>query len=851
MKIYELAKELNQESRHVVEVVQRLGINIKNPTSLIGSEEARIVREYYKKQGTPTTKRVVTRTESKGVVTTEKRVGRTVIRRRSRAAPARPEPEVAAPEVEEASEMAPEAVEAKAPAPEKKTTKKTPKKAAKTAEPIEEVTPEAPVQEAAEPEAPVEAPKKKWAFPSIIKKVSTEKHLGDTIGPKQPKREIKPKTGEGTEDGLGPKRVKEINVVAAPVEAKDTGKRRALQRQAGVFRSADFLKRELVRNSRKKKAVMNRPAMKTLITTPSARKRVVEMAETITPEEFAKAMGLKAKQVFSKLKDFGVEVEPGQGIDHETASVVATDFGFTIKQNVAREEDFIPTAAAATENAPSRAPVVTIMGHVDHGKTSLLDKIRKTKVAEGEAGGITQHIGAYTVKLPKGDITFIDTPGHEAFTAMRARGAKATDIVILVVSATEGVMPQTVESINHAKAAGVPLIVAVNKVDLPDANPDKTRQTMANYDLAPEEWGGDTIYVNVSAKTGAGIDKLLESVLLHAELLELKAERKGPARGVVLESRMEKGRGAVATLLVQAGELSPGDLLVSGTTVGKVRALNDFQGKRAKSAFPSEAVEIIGLPEVIQAGESFYVMADEKSARQLIATRAAAAAQAAESKPKLTLEEMLAASGDTKKELLVVLKSDVQGSIEAVKEALSKFPQEKVTIKYLHAAVGGITESDVMLASASQGVIFGFNVVPDAKAKKLAEQEKVEIRSYRIIYELVDEVKKFMEGLVDKSVVEKAIGRAEVRDVFTIPKIGAVAGSSIADGKITRGCFVRLLRDSRVVYEGRVASLRRFKEDVKEVTQGHECGIGLENFNDIKVGDQLEAFEKQEIAGTL
>ncbi|MEZ4751870.1 MAG: translation initiation factor IF-2 [Bdellovibrionota bacterium] len=571
----------------------------------------------------------------------------------------------------------------------------------------------------------------------------------------------------------------------------------------------------------------------------------------MTPEDFAKSMGLKAKQVLGKLKDFGVEVESGQGIDHETASVIATDFGFTIKQNVVREEDFIPVAASSTENAPGRAPVVTIMGHVDHGKTSLLDKIRKTKVAEGEAGGITQHIGAYTVKLSKGDITFIDTPGHEAFTAMRARGAKATDIVILVVSATEGVMPQTVESINHAKAAGVPLIVAVNKVDLPEANPDKTRQTMANYDLAPEEWGGDTIYVNVSAKTGAGIDKLLESVLLHAELLELKAERKGPARGVVLESRMEKGRGAVATLLVQSGELSPGDLIVSGTTVGKVRALNDFQGKRAKSALPSDAVEIIGLPEVIAAGEAFYVMADEKSARQLISTRAAAAAQAAESKPKLTLEEMLAATGDTKKELLVVLKSDVQGSIEAVKESLSKFPQEKVTIKYLHAAVGGITESDVMLASASQGVIFGFNVVPDAKAKKLAEQEKVEIRSYRIIYELVDEVKKFMEGLVDKSVVEKSIGRAEVRDVFTIPKIGAVAGSSIVDGKITRGCYARLLRDSRVVYEGRVASLRRFKEDVKEVTQGHECGIGLENFNDIKVGDQLEAFEKQEIAGTL
>ena len=625
-----------------------------------------------------------------------------------------------------------------------------------------------------------------------------------------------------------------------------------MERQTGAFKSSDYLKRELVHATKKKKTVINRPAMKTNITTPAEHKRVVEMADSITVSDLSLQMGVKATAVITKLIAMGVTASMNDKVDHDTATLVAQEFKFEVKKKVFKEEDFLPTVDLSPEKLKARAPVVTIMGHVDHGKTSLLDAIRKTKVAAGEAGGITQHVGAYTVKLPKGQITFIDTPGHEAFTAMRARGAKVTDIVIVVVSSTDGVMPQTMESIAHAKAGSVPIIVAVTKIDLPDGNPERIKQTLAGQGLNPEEWGGDTIYVPVSAKTGKGLDQLLESILLQAEIMELKANYEVPARGAVIESNLDKFKGPVATVLVQQGTLRTGDVVVCGAAFGKIRAMTNSLGERVKEAYPSDPVEILGLAEVPNVGDEVATLPDEKMGRDLILQRQEVLRQkAVEAKPKLTIEQMMAIPSSGDRELRIILRSDVQGSTEALKEALLKFPQDKVRLKVLHAGTGGITESDVMLASASRVVILGFNIRPDVKVQRLAEAEGIEMRTYTIIYDLLDSVKKFLEGLLEAEHKEKVIGRAEVRNVFNIPKIGTIAGSAVIDGKVQRGCYLRLLRDSRVVYEGKISSLRRFKEDVKEVASGFECGIGLENFSDLKTGDQFEAYIKEEVKVSL
>lgn len=873
LKVYELAKELSVDAQTLVEVIQRLGIDIKNTMSVLGTEEVRSVRDHYRKQralGKAVAQAQASSAASKPAMT-EKRVGATVIRRRAKPSKAgEPEPtEVAPEEILEApaaeepileETMAPVEAEAMEPA--------------EVIEAPEEVV-EAPVAEATEapapeptvgkaPPAPVAPPPvKRRAYPSIIKKVGTEQYLGEKVGPKPIPRKpdekpaVKPAatgaaaTAAGTDKpGLGGlKRVKEVEL-ATTEAARDASKRRLNERQSTVFKSADYLKRELVHSTKKKKAAMSRPVMKTQITKPADHKRVVEMAEKITVAEFAKQMGVKGSAVISKLMNLGASATLNENIDFDTVSLIAPEFGFEVKQTVFREEKFIPQVDLAPEKLKSRPPVVTIMGHVDHGKTSLLDAIRKTTVAAGEAGGITQHIGAYTVKTPKGKIAFLDTPGHEAFTAMRARGAKVTDIVILVVSASDGVMPQTLESVAHAKAAGVPIIVAVNKIDLPDANPDRVKQTLAGHELNPEEWGGDTIYQGVSAKTGANLDKLLDSVLLQAELLELKSNYEAPARGTVIESRLDKNRGAVATVLVQQGTLRAGDVAVCGTSVGKVRAMTGSAGERLTEAEPGDPVEVLGLPEVPNVGDEFYVVEDEKSAKAIASGRGdVARAKAGASRPKLSLDELMATPvGD---ELRIILKGDVQGSVEALKEALYKFPQDKVRLKIIHSGTGGITESDVHLATASDAVIVGFNIRPEVKSQKLAEAEGVKIRTYTIIYDLLEDAKKMLEGLIESDIKEKVIGRAEVRNVFHIPKVGAIAGSSVIDGKVIRGCFLRLLRDSKVVYEGKISSLKRFKDDVKEVQQGFECGIGLENFNDVKMGDQFEAFIKEEIKGTL
>lgn len=871
LKVYELAKELGVESQHLVEVVQRLGVQVKGITSVLGTEEIKTVRDYFKKNK-PTASKKETAAKSDNPSVTEKRVGATVIRRRAAAKTQEPEPvkeEVSAPGVtEEAPANENNQLEVAAMgAPEEVSTEVIPSQEAKESAPAPEDTVRAET-EATAPKAPTDRePPKRRFFPSIVKRVSTESYLGEKVGPKvdKPKREVsRPLAAKGRAPGeaqgmetvpgggaLGLKRVQEVEGVASVDQAKEAGRRRLLDRQNTVFKSADFLKRELVHSTKKKKNVIARPALKTQITKPAEHKRIVEMGKGITVADLAKELSQKSAAIIQKLMTMGVPASINQVVDHDTASLIAQEFGYEIKQKVFREEDYIPAIDLTPENMESRGPVVTIMGHVDHGKTSLLDAIRKTNVAAGEAGGITQHVGAYYVDVAgKGRVTFIDTPGHEAFTAMRARGAKVTDIVVLVVSATDGVMPQTLESVDHAKAAGVPIVVAVNKVDLPDANPDRIKQTLAGHGLAPEEWGGDTLYVPVSAKTGKGIDELLDAILLQAEVLELKANYNAPARGTVVESRLDKNRGPLASVLVQHGKLHPGEIAVCGLFYGKIRALSNDRTQRLDEALPGVPVEVLGLPAVPDVGELLYVVADEKTAKSLTEARAEQQRRASlDNKPKLTLEEMLAQAA-TDKELRVVLKADVQGSVEALRETLIKIPSEKVKLKLLHASTGGVTESDIMLASASQAVVIGFNVRPDVKALKLAERQGIEVRTYSIIYEMLDDLKKMLLGLVEKKVREKVIGRAEVRDVFSVPKVGTIAGSAVIDGKVQRGCFLRLLRENRIIYEGKISSLKRFKDDVKEVAQGFECGIGLENFNDLKLGDQFEAYIKEEIAET-
>jgi translation initiation factor IF-2 len=544
-----------------------------------------------------------------------------------------------------------------------------------------------------------------------------------------------------------------------------------------------------------------------------------------------------------------------QVLDQDTAMIVTEELGHkAIAAKLDDPEAMIEEAGVAHSEAPSmpRAPVVTVMGHVDHGKTSLLDYIRSAKVASGEAGGITQHIGAYHVETDRGMITFLDTPGHEAFTAMRARGAKATDIVILVVSADDGVMPQTIEAIHHAKAANVPLVVAINKIDKPDANPERVKQELITHSVVPEEYGGDSPMVPVSAKTGKGIDDLLEQVLLQAEVMELKAQVEAPAKGLVVESRLDKGRGPVATVLVQSGTLKKGDVVLAGSAFGRVRAMVDENGRSIDTAGPSIPVEIQGLSDVPAAGEEVIVLPDERKAREIALFRQGkfrdvklAKQQAA--KLENMFEQM--AEGEVKT-LAVILKADVQGSQEALSHALQKLSTDEVKVQVVHAAVGGISESDVNLALASKAVIIGFNVRADQGARKTAENNGVDIRYYNIIYDAVDEIKAAMTGMLTPDKKEEIIGNVEIREVYKISKVGSVAGCMVTDGVIRRGAGVRLLRDNVVVWTGQLASLKRFKDDAKEVRQNFECGLQLHNYDDIQVGDILEAFEVKEVART-
>ncbi len=620
------------------------------------------------------------------------------------------------------------------------------------------------------------------------------------------------------------------------------------------FVATDFRKREIIFQP-KKKRVATLSKKKTEITQPKALKRVVKMQDTITVSELAQAMNIRVPQLTRKLMSEGVMAKMNTELDFDTVSLIVNEFNYEVQNVRITDEDLLEKAAFGELEAEEipRAPVVTVMGHVDHGKTTLLDAIRNADVASGEAGGITQHIGAYSVKLEDGSqTTFIDTPGHAAFTAMRARGASATDIVIVVVAADDGMMPQTEEAISHAQAAGVPIIVAVNKMDKEGANADKIKQQLSEKELVPEDWGGDTIFAPVSALKKEGIKELLESVHLVAEVLELKSNPKRSGTGIIVESKMEKGKGNVATVLVQDGTVKVGEAFVAGKVVGRIRRMTNDKGELVKTAGPGVPVEITGLANAPAAGDRFDLCKSDDLAKEVAELRKRQTELSETPNSKMSLDDIFSKvkSGDLK-ELNIVLKADVVGSIEAIKGLLAKLGNDEVKTKIIHTGVGLISENDVLLAGTAGGLVVGFNVKADTTAQRVAKERGVEIKSYSVIYNLGDDIKAAMAGLLDPDIVEEELGAVEVRDIFSVPKLGVIAGCYVTDGKVKRNSLVRLSREGKIVYSGKICSLKRFKDDAKEVLSGYECGLGIENYSDIKVGDIIQAYETKEVARTL
>jgi len=636
------------------------------------------------------------------------------------------------------------------------------------------------------------------------------------------------------------------------IEITDLTRRRGEVVRRDLVAERDRLRQ--AQRAKKKRAVPGKKVKQTQITTPAEHKRVIRIEESISVSELARRIGMKANEVLKRLWSMGMTgVNINQNIDADTAALLANEFGYEVEAVGFREEEVLTPSADATEDLQPRAPVVTIMGHVDHGKTSLLDAIRQTNVAAGEAGGITQHIGAYRVTTTHGDVSFVDTPGHEAFTAMRARGAQVTDIVVLVVAADDGVMPQTIEAVEHARAANVPIVVAINKIDKPGGNLERLRNQLAEKGLVPEAWGGETIYIELSAKTRVGIPQLLENLAVQAELLDLRANPNKPAKGAIIEARLDRSRGPMASVIVQEGTLKVGDLVVTGEHLGKVRAMYDDRGRQISHAGPSMPVEILGLGGVPEAGDLLYGVADERSAKTLIEHRRDQRRKKdMQTSAKVSLESIMEKIQEGQVlELKIVLKADVQGSAEALRESLSGLATDQVRVPVISSSVGGINETDVNLAKASGAIIVGFHVRPAGKSASLAEQEGVQIKLYDIIYEALDDVRKTMAGLLAPVQREKHLGRAEVLDIFHVSKVGTIAGCRVTDGKIVRGAQVRLVRDSVKIFEGRLGSLRRFKDDAREVEKGYECGMSVDGYQDVKQGDVIEAFEIEQIAATL
>jgi translation initiation factor IF-2 len=829
VRIRDLAKELGMEtSKEILAFLERIGAKGKSASSNLEGDLIDRVRSHFRKPPPPPPPpKMTTVTRADGVI--ERRSQRVVLRRGVPAPPPAAEAESLAPP----APAGPQPAEAK-PAAESLPAPGAPPPAAAEPPPAEAEAAEA--QPAAEAtvrvvEKPAAAPK-----PEEVRKEKEKKW-----------RKAKPHEKKVQKGVLKQTIIQEV-LGEPEAESRKADAPLAPSAEAEPVVVRQFQPVRVPK--RKGKPVKEKKAPSTL--PPKASKRLVKIEEVITVGDLAHRMGVKAADVIKKLIEMGMPTTLNQLLDADTASLLAQEYGFEV-ENVAPEvESLIDQEADREEDLVPRPPVVTIMGHVDHGKTTLLDAIRESNVTASEAGGITQHIGAYEVEHNGRRVVFLDTPGHEAFTSMRARGASVTDIVVLVVGADDGVMPQTLESIDHARAAGVPIVVAVNKIDKPGAQPDRIRQQLSDRGLVPEEWGGTTLYGNVSAKRRVGINELLELILLQADVLELRANPSKHARGTVLEARLEKGRGPVATVIVQEGTLKVGDPVVTGCHYGRVRSLVNHKGKRLDDASPGTPVEIQGLSGIPDAGQKFAVLKDERTARQIALHRSEKDREKAVVRPRMSLEDLHKRidAGEVK-DLNIVIKSDVQGSMEALQFSVGKLSGDQVKVNVIHSGVGGISESDVMLASASAAVIIGFNVRPEPKAAELAEREGVDVRLYSIIYDVEDSIRKAMEGMLEPTFRESTQGRAEVRNTFHISKIGTIAGCAVLSGKVTRNSNIRLLRDNVVVHDGKLASLKRFKDDVKEVLEGYECGLGIENYNDIQVGDQIEAYVIEKVAGTL
>jgi translation initiation factor IF-2 len=908
-RVYELARELNMTNKVLLDKINDLNIPASHHTSTLEEEDEQKIRaaelgtppsdEFEEKRIKPTIirrRKVITRKKAKPEVEVEAEESAEALPEAK--APTEPETPVEAP-VEEAkpkkvTKKAKKAFEsAKVVAkPAAKTAKKTKKKAVpkKTAPEVEptKAKPEEAETTPTEIEAPpeVEAEKEKEQTEATekvksgkAKKSKTAKTVKRTkvdapakiIKLGQPPAKPEPKVVRTKKKGkaAGAPEVKSKRELGPNASPADAGKKRGKKHGGEEVKDRKFFKKKI---SFRKKAVIEGDALysgkfkkgrkrrrgekaaaargqKTQITTPKAIKRRIKIDEAIILAELGKRMGIKAGEMIKKLMEMGVMATVNQTIDFDTAVLVAAEFGFELEKASFEEETVMQVTKDDPEKMVGRSPVVTIMGHVDHGKTSLLDAIRKTHVTDTEAGGITQHIGAYNVTTDKGPVVFLDTPGHEAFTAMRARGAKVTDIVVLVVAADDGVMPQTTEAINHSRAAEVPIIVAVNKIDKANADIDRVQRELSEAGLTSEAWGGDTIFVNVSAKKREGLDELLEMILLQAELLELKANPDKLASGRVIEAKLDSGRGPVATVLVQEGTLHAGDAVVCGVHYGKVRALLDDHRQQVESAGPAMPVEIVGLTGVPQAGDELTSLADEKDAKQVSNYRT----QKQRSKElartsRVSLENLFENIQEGEiQELNLILKADVHGSIEALKDSLTKLSNEEVKINVVHTATGAINESDISLAAVSNAIILGFNVRPSAKFTALANEENVDMRFYSVIYDVITDVKNAIVGMMSSTYKEHVLGHADVRETFHVPKTGTIAGCMVTDGKVERDRPARLIREGVVVYDGKIVSLRRFKDDAREVQNGYECGIGIENYNDIKVGDVIECYYLEEI----
>jgi translation initiation factor IF-2 len=875
IRVYELAKELSMENKELVEQLIMLDYSVKSPMSTLTEEEVEAAKQK------------IVRPDTQAV--DEKRVRPTVIRRRKRARPEEPEEAAPAAEAEPPAEIEPAPAEPEAESVEIATApvEEAPVEPAPTAlEAPPEPAAQAPA--AAEPESAEPTPSPEQTEVESGPEPAEPGTAAETPAPKPARKKPRDKKDAPARIIKMPERGAAVALPESPVpgpgrtpgppgvpppppvDESEAG-RRAKKRKKGkrtqppddatLFSRVGFRKREVLehkdiydtgRGRRGKKGPGKRTAH-TEITTPKAIKRRLKVGEAITVADLSKRMGVKASEVVKSLLAMGVMAGLNQAIDFDAASLIGTEFGYELEKSVFEEQEYLHAVEDKEEDLEPRPPVVTIMGHVDHGKTSLLDAIRQTNVTAGEAGGITQHIGAYHVALPSGDIVFLDTPGHEAFTTMRARGAQVTDLVVLVVAADDGVMEQTKEAINHAQAAGVPILVAVNKIDKPDAEPDRVKRELADLGLVPEDWGGQTIFVQVSAKEKIGVDSLLEMIVLQSEILELKANPHKAARGRIVEARLDKGRGPVATILVTEGTLRTGDVYVCGSFSGRVRALTNDRGEPIDHAGPSIPAEVQGLSGVPEAGDELIVMENEKQAKQVAEHRQnKRREEELVQTSKVSLEGLFEKIKEGEaKELNLIIRGDVHGSVEAINEALVKLSTDAVKVNVLQAATGAITETDILLASASQAIIIGFNMRPNPKVVELAEKEAVDIRTYDVIYEVISEVKDAMTGLLEPTYREQTVGRAEVRDTFHVPKVGTIAGCSVLDGKIERSARVHLLREGVVQFTGTIGSLRRFKDDVKEVEKGYECGIGLEGYQDIKVGDIIETYRLEEIRPEL